>query len=66
MVINIATMASSLKAQQIGLEVGARMMGMAKDMIEGQGDAVLKLMESVKAIELAVNPHLGSNLDVSG
>lgn len=66
MVINIATMASSFKAQQIGLEVGARMMGMAKDMIEGQGDAVLKLMESVKAMELAVHPHLGSNLDVSG
>lgn len=66
MVINIATVASSLKAQQIGLEVGARMMGMAKDMAEDQGDAVLKLMESIKATELAVNPHLGSNLDVSG
>lgn len=66
MVMNIATVASSLKAQQIGLEVGARMMGMAKDMAEDQEDAVLKLMESVKAMELAVHPHLGSNLDVSG
>lgn len=63
--MNMATVASSLKAQQIGLEVGTRMKGMAKDLIEGQGDAVLKLMESVKVMELAANPHLGSNLDVS-
>ncbi|MCK9525170.1 MAG: YjfB family protein [Limnochordia bacterium] len=65
MVMNIASLASSLKAQEIGLEVGARLMGMAKDVVEDQGDALLKLMDSVHAMELSANPHLGSLLDVT-
>lgn len=66
MVMNVATLATSLKAQELGLEVGIRMMGMAKDALEDQGDALAKLMESTKVLELSVNPHLGSKLDVSG
>ena len=65
MVMNIATVASSLKAQQIGLEVGARMMGMAKDMAEDPRCHV-EVDGIGQAMELAVHPHLGSNLDVSG
>jgi hypothetical protein len=65
MVMNIASLASSLKAQEIGLEVGARLTGMAKDVMEDQGDALLKLMDSASAMELSVNPHLGSLLDVT-
>lgn len=66
MVMNVATLATSLKAQELGLEVGIRMIGMAQDALEDQGDALAKLMESTKVLELSVNPHLGSNLDVSG
>lgn len=64
MVTNIAAVASSLKQQQIGLEIGARLMRTVKDAAEDQGEALLKLLESTKVAELSVNPELGSNVDV--
>lgn len=64
--MNIASVASSLKAQQISLEIGTRLVGMAKDAVEIQGESLVKLLNSVKELELSVNPHLGSNLDVQG
>ncbi|NLL42347.1 MAG: putative motility protein [Firmicutes bacterium] len=64
MVMNIASLASSLKAQEIRLAVGTRLAGMAKDVMEEQGADLLKLIESAKQMELSVNPHLGSLLDV--
>lgn len=64
MVTNIAAVASSLKQQQIGLEIGARLMRTVKDAAEDQGEALLKLLESTKVAELSVNPDLGSNVDV--
>ncbi|MDI9485978.1 MAG: YjfB family protein [Bacillota bacterium] len=64
MVMNIASLASSLKAQELQLAVGTRLVGMAKDAMEVQAGDLLKLLESAKVLELSVNPHLGSILDV--
>lgn len=63
--MDIAALASALKAQEIGLEVGTRLTAMAKDVMEDQGASLVRLIESTKAMELSVHPHLGSNLDVS-
>lgn len=65
MVTGIASLATSLKQQQLSLEVGARLFNMAKENAQMQGEALLQLLESTKIDELAVNPHLGANLDVS-
>ena len=48
------------------LEVGTRVAGMAKDVLEDQGAALIKLLDSTKMMELSVQPHLGSILDVRG
>ncbi len=64
--MDIAALASALKAQEIGIEVGARLTSMAKDVLEDQGASLVKLIESTKVMELSVHPHLGSNLDVTG
>lgn len=64
MVMNIASLASSLKAQELQLAVGTRLVGMAKNAMEVQAGDLLKLLESAKVLELSVNPHLGSILDV--
>ena len=65
MVTSVASLASSLKQQQVALEVGARLMKTVKDTTEDQGEALVKLLESARMTESMVNPHLGSNIDVS-
>jgi len=64
--MDIVALASALKAQEIGLEVSSRVTAMAKDVMEDQGASLVKLLESTKAMELSVHPHLGSKLDVRG
>ncbi|NLL47211.1 MAG: putative motility protein [Firmicutes bacterium] len=64
--MDVAALASTLKSQEIALEVGTRLTAMAKDVMEDQGASLVRLMESTKVMELSVNPHLGSNLDVRG
>jgi len=66
LVTSIAALASALKQQQLGLEVGTRLLKTATDSFEDQGDALVKLLESTKAIELELNPHLGSTIDIRG
>ena len=64
--VDVAALASTLKSQEIALEVGTRLTAMAKDVMEDQGASLVRLMESTKVMELSANPHLGSNLDVRG
>lgn len=66
MVTSIASIASSLKQQQLGMEVGVRLLQHAKNTSEAQGEALLKLLESAKVTELSLDPHLGTKIDVSG
>jgi hypothetical protein len=65
-VMDIAAVASALSEQRLRLEVGTRVAVMAKDVMEDQAAALVKLLESAKALELSVQPHLGSILDVVG
>ena len=65
-VMDIAAVASALSEQRLRLEVGTRLAVMAKDVMEDQAAALVKLLESAKALELSVQPHLGSILDVVG
>lgn len=64
--MDIAAVASALSEQRLRLEVGTRVAVMAKDVMEDQAAALVKLLESAKALELSVQPHLGSILDVVG
>ena len=66
MITSISSLASSLKQYEIGVEVSARLMKTAKDAVEDQGEALMKLLDSTKMIELSVNPELGSNIDIRG
>lgn len=66
MITSISSLASSLKKYEIGAEVSARLMKTAKDAVEDQGEALMKLLDSTKMIELSVNPELGSNIDIRG
>jgi hypothetical protein len=64
--MDIAALATALSTHQLSLEVGIRVAGMAKDVLEDQGAALIKLLDSTKMMELSVQPHLGSILDVRG
>ena len=64
--MDIAAVASALSEQRLRLEVGTRVAVMAKAVMEDQAAALVKLLESAKALELSVQPHLGSILDVVG
>ena len=66
MITSISSLASSLKQYEIGVEVSARLMKTAKDAVEDQGEALMKVLDSTKMIELSVNPELGSNIDIRG
>ena len=62
--MDIAAVATSLKQHELELEVGTRLAKTAKDAMEAEGAALLELLDSVKMMELSVNPNLGSLLDV--
>jgi hypothetical protein len=61
-VMDIAAVASALSEQRLRLEVGTRVAVMAKAVMEDQAAALVKLLESAKAVE----SHLGSIFDVYG
>lgn len=67
MVTGIATLATNLKQQELGLAVGTKLMKTAMDSVDANAENLHKLMEqSAKTLELAVQPHLGANLDLMG
>lgn len=59
--MDTAALASALE-QRLRLEVGIRLAVMAKAVMEDQAAALVKLLESAKAVE----SHLGSIFDVYG
>ena len=67
MVNSIATLACNMKQQELGLAVGTKLMKTAMDSVDANAENLDKLMEqSAKTLELAVQPHLGANLDLMG
>lgn len=64
MIDNITSTAMSLQQGRLELEIGSRLAKTAKESIEAQGAALIDLLESAKLIELSVNPHLGSAVDL--
>lgn len=62
MVTSIASLATALSQQQLAVEVAAKLMETAKDAVQDQGSAVLKLLESAQLTD--VHPYLGSIIDL--
>lgn len=55
-----------LEIMQLTLEVGTKLMQTAKNAVEDQGVAVVKLLESAQITDLKLEPHLGSMIDIRG
>ena len=53
---------SQIKLQQ---DLGISVMKMAMDQMGDQGNALTKMMGDTKSMELAAEPYLGSNVDIS-
>lgn len=65
MVTSIASLACAMKQQQLGMEVGTKLLKTAMDAGDEHGESLDKLLEqSAKTLELSVQPNLGSNLDI--
>ena len=63
--MSIATMASSMKQQQVAMEVSARLMGTVKDSMEQQGEMVDAILQSgADSVAISFEPHLGQNVDI--
>lgn len=57
-------MASAIKQQQLGIEIGARLAKTAKDNMEVEGDALLKLLDSTEVMSVALQTGVGSIVDI--
>ncbi|MCI8894263.1 MAG: putative motility protein [Lachnospiraceae bacterium] len=55
--MDIASLSTALSMTQTSNDVGTLMLSKQLDLMETQGDSM------VKALEQSVNPHLGSNFD---
>lgn len=64
MVMNVASMASAIKQQQLGIEIGARLAKTAKDQMEVEGDALLKLLDSSELMNAALQTGVGTVIDI--
>ncbi|MBQ1273788.1 MAG: YjfB family protein [Cellulosilyticum sp.] len=60
--MDIASLSMSLSAQELSTAVGLAITKLNMDTLEQSGN---QLIENMKAMELSVNPHLGSQLDLS-
>lgn len=64
--MDIAGLSIVMNQQTLKTEVDTRVTKMALDQATLQSDALLKMLEeTTKALELAVEPHLGSLIDIS-
>lgn len=56
--MDIASLSTALSSITTGNDIGVAMLSKQLDLMETQGDSM------VKALEQSVSPHLGSNIDV--
>lgn len=63
--MDIAAMSTMLSQANLQQQVSISVMKMAMDAAKVQAvDLTQMLQESTKAMELSVNPHLGTNIDI--
>ncbi len=60
--MDIAQLSTTMAMQNTSLEIGIAIMKMGKDVVEQNGTEMLHMM---KQMELSINPHIGSNIDVT-
>lgn len=56
--MDIASLATGMKMEELGQNVGVAVLDNSLDMIEEMGAGMIKMMES------SVNPNLGQNIDL--
>lgn len=59
--MDIAALSTALAQQDLGAAVGVAVAKLTMDTVEQNGN---NLAESLKQMELSVNPNLGSNIDI--
>ena len=64
MVMQVASMVSAMRQEALSAQVGAKLMNMAKESVEMDEAALLQLLEAAQALELSLNPNLGTKVDI--
>lgn len=57
--MDVAALSVAMNMNEVNGDVGVLMLSKSLDLIETMGDGMVKIMEQ------SVNPHLGSNIDIS-
>ena len=60
--MDIAQLSTAMAMQNTSVQVGIAVMNMGKDVVEQNGAGMIQMM---KQMELSINPHIGSNIDVT-
>ena len=60
--MDIAQLSTAMAMQNTSVEVSMAVMKMGKELIEQNGSQITNMM---KQMELSINPHIGSNIDVT-
>lgn len=60
--MDIAQLSTAMAMQNTSVEVSVAVMKMGKELIEQNGSQITNMM---KQMELSINPHIGSNIDVT-
>jgi len=66
--MDIAALSMALSQMNVRQEASVSVMKKTMDQAESNGQSVVKLIQdsSIKAMELSVRPHIGSQLDMRG
>lgn len=60
--MDIAQLSTAMAMQNTSVEVSVAVMKMGKELVEQNGSQITNMM---KQKELSINPHIGSNIDVT-
>lgn len=63
--MDIAALSVGMSQNKLQQDLGISMMKMAMNQMSDQGDALAEMMGDTKSMELAAQPYLGSNVDIS-
>lgn len=63
--MSIATASVGMHQQQSGQQVGVSVLKMAMNSAESTGNMLNMMAADTKAMQLAAQPHIGANLDIS-
>lgn len=63
--MDIAALSVGMSQNKLQQNLGISVMKMAMNQMGDQGDALAEMMGDTKSMELAAEPYLGSNIDIS-